>query len=156
MLKITVCSFGQKMPSWVNQATQELQKRLIGKIQLEWLDLPLIKRSNNQALNQVLEKEYQILTANIPPKAYLIALDPEGHSFSSPDLATKIAHISNINSHLCLVIGGPEGLHPKLKAMAEEKWSLSPLTFSHPLVRLVILESLFRTWCIMNNHPFHK
>lgn len=144
------------MPLWLNQACQELQKRLVGKFQVEWIDLPLCKRSTTQSLNQVLEKEYQMLVANIPPKAYLVALDPQGSLFSSEEMATKVNHISQHHSHLCLVIGGPEGLHSKIKTLAQEKWSLSPLTFSHPLVRLVILESLFRTWCIMNNHPFHK
>lgn len=156
MLKITILSFGQKMPAWVLTACHDMQKRLAGKINLEWIDLPLVKRGSNQQLTQVLDKEYQCLMAQLPAKAHVVALDPEGKLSSSKALAQRIAQIQQVNSHLCLVIGGPEGLHPKFKAMVDEKWSLSPLTFSHPLVRLVILETIFRSWCIMNNHPFHK
>ena len=146
MLKITILSFGQKMPDWLLTASNDMQKRLAGKINLEWICLPLVRRGNQQQLNQILEKEYQCLLDNLPAKAHLVALDPEGKRYDSRQLAQRIEEIQRLNSHLCLVIGGPEGLHPKFKSMVEEKWSLSPLTFSHPLVRLVILESIFRSW----------
>jgi len=156
MLKITVCSIGQKMPAWVNQASIELLKRFEHKIQIEWIELPLIKRTTPQQLEQILEKEYLSLINVIPEKAYLIILDADGKQYSSEQFAKKMSDLQLTHSHWCFVIGGPEGIHPKLKSIAQEKWSLSPLTFTHPLVRLILLESLFRSWCILNNHPYHK
>lgn len=156
MLKITVCSIGQKMPKWLSEASSEHLKRLEHKIQMEWIELPLIKRTTHSQLTQILEKEYQSIVSTIPDKSYVIALDALGKSFSSEKLAEKMDELQHTHSHWCIIIGGPEGLHPKLLQVANEKWSLSPLTFTHPLVRLILLESLFRSWCILNNHPYHK
>jgi 23S rRNA (pseudouridine1915-N3)-methyltransferase len=156
MLKITICSIGQKMPIWVNEATTELLKRFEHKIQIEWVELPLIKRTTPSQLDQILEKEYVNLLNTIPEKAYLIVLDANGKTFSSEQLSSKMSDLQQQYSHWCFIIGGPEGIHPKLKQIAKEKWSLSSLTFTHPLVRLILLESLFRSWCILNNHPYHK
>lgn len=156
MLKITICSIGQKMPKWVDDASKELSKRLDKKIQIEWIELPLIRRTTDNQLAQVIEKEYQSFLNVIPPKAYLIALDANGDSFHSEGLASRMSFLQNLHSHWCIVIGGPEGLHPLLKEKAKEKWSLSPLTFPHPMVRLILLESLYRSWCILHNHPYHK
>lgn len=156
MQKITICAVGQKMPKWVNEASQELAKRLHQKMQLEWIELPLIKRSGIQQLSQILEKEYQLFLEAIPPKAHLISLDAKGKLYSSEQLANRMSELQQHTSHWCIIIGGPEGLHPELKAKAEESWSFSPLTFPHPLVRLILLESLYRSWCIQHNHPYHK
>ena len=156
MLKITVCSIGQKMPKWLNEATSEHLKRLEHKIQIDWIELPLIKRTTSSQLSQILEKEYHSIMSAIPDKTYIIALDAQGQTFSSEKLAAKMDDLQQLHSHWCIIIGGPEGLHPKLLKHAHEKWSLSPLTFTHPLVRLVLLESIFRSWCILNNHPYHK
>ncbi|HBB53264.1 MAG TPA: 23S rRNA (pseudouridine(1915)-N(3))-methyltransferase RlmH [Legionellales bacterium] len=156
MLKITICCIGQKMPKWVDMAHTELSKRLERKIQVEWIEIPLIKRTASTHLSQILEKEYQLLLDSIPPKAHIICLDAKGKNYSSEGLADRMKELQQIHSHWCIVIGGPEGLHPALKEKASEMWSLSSLTFPHPLVRLILLESLYRSWCILNNHPYHK
>lgn len=156
MLKITVVAVGQKMPKWVNDASHELMKRLDNKIQIEWIECPLIKRTNPQQLNQILEKEYHAMLDSIPTKAHIISLDAGGKLYNSEDLADKMSFLLNSHSHWCFLIGGPEGLHPELKAKAHESWSLSKLTFPHPMVRLLLLESLYRSWCILHHHPYHK
>ena len=156
MLKITVVAIGQKMPKWVDEASSELMKRLDRKIQIEWIECPLIKRTNPQHLSQILEKEYHQMLDCIPSKAHSISLDAKGKLYSSEDLAAKMSYLLNLHSHWCILIGGPEGLHPELKVKAHESWSLSKLTFPHPMVRLILLESLYRSWCILNNHPYHK
>ena len=156
MLKITICSIGQKMTKWVDEASKELSKRLDKKIQIEWIELPLIKRTTDNKLSQIIEKEYESFLNAIPPKAYLIALDANGSNFNSEELANRMSTLQQHYSHWCIVIGGPEGLHPLLKKKAQEMWSLSPLTFPHPMVRLILLESIYRSWCIQHNHPYHK
>jgi len=156
MLKITVVAIGQKMPKWVNEASLELMKRLDKKIAIEWIECPLIKRTNPQQLSQILEKEYQVMLDSIPSKAHIISLDASGKLYNSEDLADRMSNLLNTNSHWCILIGGPEGLHPQLKAKAHESWSLSKLTFPHPMVRLILLETIYRCWCILHNHPYHK
>ena len=156
MLKITIVAIGQKMPKWVDEASLELMKRLDKKIQIEWIECPLIKRTSSQQLHQILEKEYHQMLDVIPSKAHMISLDAQGKSYSSEALAARMSCLLNRHSHWCILIGGPEGLHPALKVKAHESWSLSALTFPHTMVRLILLESLYRSWCILNNHPYHK
>lgn len=156
MLKISICSIGQKMPKWVEVGSAELSKRLENKIMLNWQELPLIKRSHENQLTQILAKESQAMLDSIPNKAHIITLDASGKIFTSESLAERMSELIQVHSNWCILIGGPEGLHSDVKQRAHESWSLSKLTFPHPMVRLILLESLYRSWCILHNHPYHK
>ncbi len=156
MLKLTVISLGNKMPDWVLQGTNEYAKRFSDGIQLKLLEIPLIRRSKTSDLTRILEKETALIKEAIPSNTRLIALDIEGKSFSSEDLALKITKLQHISSHFCFLIGGPEGLSQEILQLCDERWSLSKLTLPHPLVRILLLETLYRAWSIINNHPYHK
>ncbi|AHE66665.1 23S rRNA (pseudouridine(1915)-N(3))-methyltransferase RlmH [Legionella oakridgensis] len=156
MLKITLITLGNKMPSWVNEAVGDYKKRLQDGIALTLVEIPLLRRGKSADLARILEKEATLMTTAIPQGARLIALDMTGESFSSEQLAHKIEQLQHINSHLCFLIGGPEGLCRKLLARCDERWSLSTLTLPHPLVRIVFIEAIYRAWSILQNHPYHK
>lgn len=147
---------GNKMPTWVEGASEEFIKRLQDGIQINLIEIPLSKRGKSTDLLRILEKEMQLMRAAIPMHARIIALDKGGHMFSSEQLATKIQQLQHITSHLCFLIGGPEGLAPELLALCHEKWSLSTLTFPHTIARIVLLETLYRAWSILQHHPYHK
>jgi len=84
-------------------------------------------------------------------------LDVAGQSWNSPQLAQFLSkHLGNDPRRLTFVIGGYGGLSKDLKARAELKWSLSPLTFTHEMTRLLVVEQLYRAMCILNNHPYSK
>lgn len=144
------------MPGWVEQGTNDYAKRFNDGIQLKFIEIPLVRRSKSSDLQRIMEKESALIQQAIPSNCHLIALDSTGKSFTSEELATKITQLQQINSHLCLVIGGPEGLSADVLALCKERWSLSKLTLPHPLVRIFIVETLYRAWSIMNNHPYHK
>jgi 23S rRNA (pseudouridine1915-N3)-methyltransferase len=156
MLKITILAFGNKMPAWVVQAVQEYSKRLQDGIALNLVELPLLRRSKSTDLNRTMEKEMALMSASIPNNARLIALDIQGETFSSEQLAIKLEQIQHISSHLCLLIGGPEGLARSLIERCNERWSLSKLTLPHTIARIVLLEAIYRAWSILHNHPYHK
>ncbi len=156
MLKITLIALGNKMPSWVEHAVKEFTKRLQDGIAVTIAEIPLLRRGKSTDLSRIMEKEMVMMMAAIPNGARIIALDISGESFSSEQLADKLAHLQHINSHLCFLIGGPEGLSPPLIARSDERWSLSKLTLPHTLVRIVLLETLYRAWSILHNHPYHK
>lgn len=156
MLKITVITLGNKMPDWVTQGSNDYLKRFNDGIQLKIIEIPLIRRSKSSDLARILEKESSLIKESIPNNARVIALDIEGKSFSSEDLAIKITQLQQISSHFCFLIGGPEGLSDELLQQSDERWSLSKLTLPHPLVRIILLETLYRAWCIINKHPYHK
>jgi len=156
MLKISLICCGNKMPSWVNEGVAEFSKRLQEHASFNLVEIPLTKRGKSTDLTRILEKEAALMTDAIPSGARIIALEIGGESFSSEQLAAKLERIQQINSHFCFLIGGPEGLAPALLANAHERWSLSPLTLPHPLVRIVLLETLYRAFSIIHNHPYHK
>jgi 23S rRNA (pseudouridine1915-N3)-methyltransferase len=156
MLKITIIAFGNKMPNWVSDAVQEFSKRLQDGISLTLTEIPLTRRGKGTDLNRILEKEMGLMNAAIPQNSRIIALDLKGESFSSEQLAHKIEQLQHITSHLCFLIGGPEGLPTPILERSNERWSLSKLTLPHTLARIVLLEALYRAWSILHNHPYHK
>ncbi len=147
---------GNKMPAWVDQAVAEFSKRLHDNVFLNIIEIPLIRRNKTSDLKRIMDREMQMITAAIPIAARLIALDITGKAFTSQQLAEKISQIQHITSHLCFLIGGPEGLSPFLVAKCDERWSLSNLTLPHTIVRIVLLEALYRAMSILQNHPYHK
>ncbi|MGC1181450.1 23S rRNA (pseudouridine(1915)-N(3))-methyltransferase RlmH [Legionella sp.] len=156
MLKITVITLGNKMPNWVIQGSNDYAKRFNDGIQLKIIEIPLIRRSKSSDLARIMEKEAALIKATIPHGTRLIALEIKGVSLSSEELAVKITQLQQTSSHLCFLIGGPEGLSQELLKLSDERWSLSKLTLPHPLVRIILLETLYRAWSIINNHPYHK
>ena len=156
MLKFTLIALGNKMPEWVTQASQEFIKRLSDSIQIQLIEIPIHSRGKSSDLIRILEKEQRLIKAAIPPQVYLIALDRLGKQFSSEQLSAKLAQLQHISSHLCCIIGGPEGIAPELLELCNERWSLSSLTMPHTIARIVLLETLYRSWSILQNHPYHK
>lgn len=144
------------MPGWVNEASNEFRKRLQEFASCNLVEIPLIKRGKATDLTRILEKEAAQILQAIPSASHVIALDPYGESISSEKLAIKIEALQHRSSHLCFIIGGPEGLAPEVLARSNERWSLSELTLPHPIVRIVLLEALYRGWTIIHNHPYHK
>ena len=156
MLKITVISLGNKMPDWVVQGSNEYAKRFKDGISFKMIEIPLIARTKCSDLSRILEKEANLIRQAIPANCHLIAMDSTGKSFTSEQLAERISQLQQTTSHLCFLIGGPEGLAAELIKLAHECWSLSRLTLPHPLVRIFLTESLYRSISIIGNHPYHK
>jgi len=156
MLKITIVAMGHKMPRWVLDATDDYLKRLTDGISVSIIEIPLLKRNKGTSLHKILDQEHLLMQSKIPQHARVIALDKSGNMPSSEGLADKIKHLMSCSSHLCYLIGGPEGIHPTLLEQCHERWSLSALTFPHTIARIVVIETLYRAWSILNNHPYHK
>jgi 23S rRNA (pseudouridine1915-N3)-methyltransferase len=155
-MKITIITLGNKMPSWVEQAAKEYTKRLKEWVAVTVIEIPLLKRGKSSDLSRILEKEMIMMNATIPSGAHIISLDSQGESFTSEQLALKIERLQQVTSHICFLIGGPEGLAKELLAKSNEQWSLSLLTLPHTLVRVTLLEALYRAWSIIHHHPYHK
>lgn len=156
MLKITIVALGNKMPHWVMEGTKDYAKRFGDAIQLKIIEIPLMRRGKSTDINRILEKESDLMLAAIPQGARRIALEIAGKTFSSEGLASTLSQLQQQSSHLCFLIGGPEGLSRAVLALVDERWSLSQLTLPHPLVRIILLETLYRAWSILQNHPYHK
>jgi 23S rRNA (pseudouridine1915-N3)-methyltransferase len=155
-MRIRIIAVGTKMPDWVEQGYSEYAKRMPREINVEMVELPLALRSKNSDIAKAMEKEGEAMLATIGKGEQVIALDVKGKAWSTEHLAEQLATWKMSGANYCLLIGGPDGLAPAALALASVKWSLSPLTLPHPLVRILVIEQLYRACTILQNHPYHK
>ena len=155
-MKVRILSVGTKMPAWVQEGIAEYQKRLVADLDFSLIEIPMAKRTKNSNSDQCRKKESDALLASIRSEDYVIALDVSGKSFSTEDLVGKIVDFRQRGENLSLLIGGPDGLGAECLTRASERWSLSALTFPHPLVRVVIIEQFYRAISIIKGHPYHR
>ena len=144
------------MPDWVEQGYAEYAKRMPRECVVEMVELPLAQRTKNTDIAKAMEKEGESMLAMIGKGEQVIVLDVKGKSWSTEQLAENMASWKMSGSNYCLLIGGPDGLAPACLAIASAKWSLSALTLPHPLVRILVIEQLYRACTILQNHPYHK
>ena len=155
-MKIQLIAVGQKMPDWVEKGYQEFARRLRGDVQLQLTEIPAGKRGKNADIERILAKEGELTLAAIPKGNRVVTLEVTGKPWTTPQLATQLANWRMDGRDVSLLVGGPEGLAPSCIALSEAKWSLSALTLPHPLVRVIVAESLYRAWSLNNNHPYHR
>lgn len=154
-MKIQLIAVGVKMPSWVNEGFREYQRRFPKEMPLELIEIPAGKRGKNADIKRILDKEGELMLAECG-KSMIVTLDIPGKPWDTPQLAEQLESWKQDGRDVSLLIGGPEGLSSAVKAAAERSWSLSPLTLPHPLVRVVVAESLYRAWSLSANHPYHR
>lgn len=155
-MKLMLMAVGTKMPDWVQIGFQEYARRFPRELLLELCEIPAQKRGKNADIKRILQQEGERMLAAVPKGARIITLEVTGQRWDSPTLATKLTQWQLDGRDVCLLVGGPEGLAPDCIAASEGKWSLSALTLPHPLVRIVLAESLYRAWSICTNHPYHR
>lgn len=155
-MKIKLLAVGEHMPAWVKQAYLEYAKRLPSSLTLELQEISLIKRSKNADLQRLMRDEGKQMLASIAPTDKVIALTIDGQNYSSEELANEVKQWQAEGNNIALLIGGPEGLTTECLARANNRWSLSNLTFPHQLVRIIIAEQIYRAWTILQGHPYHR
>lgn len=155
-MKIRLIAVGGKMPNWVELGVAEYQKRLPLDFSLSISEVPLANRSKNSPLAPAMEKEAKALLEACGKNDYIVALDVKGQTLSTENLAKKFNGVREDGRNISLLIGGPDGLTKACLDAADACWSLSALTFPHPIVRVVIVEQIYRVWSILNNHPYHR
>lgn len=155
-MRIHLIAVGTRMPTWVTQGYEEFARRLPADCALQLTEIPAGKRGKNADIPRILRQEGERMLAALPKSACVVAMDVKGAAWSTEQLATTLDEWRQAGRDIALLVGGPEGLAPECLARAEQRWSLSPLTLPHPLVRVVIAEQLYRAWSILVNHPYHR
>lgn len=155
-MKLTLIAVGTKMPAWVTQGFEEYCRRFPRDMSFHLVEIPPGKRGKNADIARILEKEGELTMAAIPKGSRIVTLEVEGRSWTTPQLAKQMTNWQMDGRDVVFLVGGPEGLAPQCIKASEQKWSLSPLTLPHPMVRIIVAESLYRAWSINNNHPYHR
>ncbi len=144
------------MPGWVQQGYNEYAKRLPRECELVLKEIVPGKRGKNSDIDRIVRDEGKRMIAAIPPKSHVVILDIPGKAWTTEDLAVAVRRWQENTQQVALMVGGPEGLSEQVVDIARESWSLSRLTFPHPLVRIVVAEQIYRAWSIVHNHPYHR
>ena len=155
-MNIHLLAVGNRMPSWVNEGYSEYAKRLPAECSLRLHEIVPARRGKNSDIERSIRDEGQRLLAAIPKGASVIALDVRGKAWSTEQLAEQLAGWLQGGTDIALLVGGPDGLSEECRASARSRWSLSPLTLPHPLVRVILSEQIYRAWSLLNNHPYHR
>ena len=160
MLNIRIICVGKLKEKFYTAASEEYLKRLSAYCKAEVIELPEAKRSSDPSQKEIegaMLKEASAIEDRIPQGAMVVAMCIEGKLYSSEDMAGLInrAALSG-TSRLCFIIGGSDGLHDSVKARAQVRMSMSPMTFPHHLARVMLLEQIYRGFKINEGSKYHK
>ncbi len=144
------------MPDWVDAGFREYSKRLPQECRLNLIEVPASSRSKTTNLVRALKEEGDRLLNAVPKNCLVIALEVSGRQHSTESLAEEMRAWMSQGRDVSLLIGGADGLAPACLERAEKRWSLSRLTFPHPLVRVVLAEQIYRAWSVLIGHPYHR
>ncbi|MCF8370009.1 MAG: 23S rRNA (pseudouridine(1915)-N(3))-methyltransferase RlmH [Bacteroidales bacterium] len=155
-MKITLLLIGKTDKSYIKEAVEVYAKRLVHYIPFEMQVIPDIKNAKKQSTDQLKQKEGEAILSALSPGAELILLDEGGKEFSSTGFAALLEKkMITGTRQLCFVIGGAYGFSPEVYQKADMKFSLSKMTFSHQMVRMIFVEQLYRAFTIIKGEPYH-
>ena len=155
-MRLLLLAIGQRMPAWVSAGYEEYARRMPPHLRLELIERAASPWAARGDVARAMREEAQALRAAVPKGARMIALDERGTAWSTRRLSEHLAGWQQDGRDLALLVGGADGLDPALRAEADQRWSLSPLTLPHPLVRIVLAEQLYRAWSLLAGHPYHR
>ncbi|KAA0014302.1 23S rRNA (pseudouridine(1915)-N(3))-methyltransferase RlmH [Billgrantia pellis] len=155
-MKVRLMAVGTRMPGWVSEGVEEYRKRLPRDFSLEVEEIAPGQRGKNADVARAVALEAQRIRERLRGDEITVALEVEGQAWSTRRLAREAEEWRLAGRDVALLIGGPDGLCPQLSASADRRWSLSPLTLPHPLVRVILAEQLYRAWTLLVGHPYHR
>ena len=160
MFTITLLTMGKLKEKFYLSAAEEYAKRLKGYCEFQLLELPEYRLPENPSQAEIaagLEKEADLILSKLPKNAWFCVFTPEGKTISSEDFAQKLKDVKLCGkSSACFLIGSSFGISPRIKALADFKLSMGPMTFPHHLARIMVLEQLYRAEAIQAGSKYHK
>lgn len=154
-MKLWVVAVGLRVPDWAATAWDDYAKRFPPELRVELKAVKTEPRASRK-LDALLLAERERIEAAIPKGCRVVALDERGTALTTVGLAAKLTHWQLEGDDVALVIGGPDGLDPAFRQGAHERIRLSDLTLPHAMVRVLLVEQLYRAWSINANHPYHR
>ena len=154
-MKLLLVAVGQRQPGWADAAYAEFAKRFPPEMRLELKTVKAEPRGAKTA-EQLMAAEATRIEAALPKGARRVVLDEHGARVTTVQLAARLTAWLHDGRDVALLVGGPDGLAPSLKASADETLRLSELTLPHAFVRVLLAEALYRAWTVTINHPYHR
>jgi len=154
-VRLLIVAVGQRVPDWAQTAWDDYAKRFPFEIKVELKAVKTEPRAS-KSLETIYAAERARIEAAIPKGCRIVALDERGTTLTTMALAGKLTDWQLLGGDVALVIGGPDGLEPAFRQAAHERIRLSDLTLPHAMVRVLLIEQLYRAWSINANHPYHR
>ncbi len=154
-MKLLIVAVGQRVPDWAQTAWDDYAKRFPPELRVE-LKAVKTEPRGSRTVEQLMSAERKRIEESIPKGTRIVALDERGTPLSTMALAAKLKDWQLGGDDVALVIGGPDGLEPAFRRAAHERIRLSDLTLPHAMVRVLLIEQLYRAWSINANHPYHR
>ena len=154
-MRLVIVAVGQRVPDWAQTAWDDYAKRFPHELKVE-LKAVKTEPRGSKTVEQLYAAERKRIEEAIPKGARIVALDERGTSLRTTALAERLKEWQLGGGDVVLVIGGPDGLDPEFRQAAHERVRLSDLTLPHAMVRVLLIEQLYRAWSINANHPYHR
>jgi len=155
-VRCRVIAAGTRLPEWVNEGFREYQKRLRTPLVLDLVEIPVAVRRAGENPQRSIAREGEHMLAALGKEDYVVALEVNAKSMTSEQLSVWLSERLREARPLALLIGGPDGLSDTCRVRANQRWSLSPLTLPHGLVRVVLAEQIYRAMSMLAGHPYHR
>jgi 23S rRNA (pseudouridine1915-N3)-methyltransferase len=155
-MRIRLLAAGTRMPAWIDAGYQAYATRLPHECRLELKEIPLGRRSRGADLKKAIASEGDRMLSALTPSERIVALEVSGRALDTPQLSRHLDEWMQDGRDIAMLVGGPDGLAPVCLQRAEFRWSLSPLTLPHGLVRIVVAEQLYRAFSLLRGHPYHR
>lgn len=154
-MRLVIIAVGQKMPDWAQTAWDDYAKRFPPELKIELKAIKTETRGS-KTVPQLMAAERERIEAAIPRGARIVALDERGTRLTTVALAERLKSWQLEGDDVALLIGGPDGLDPALRAAAHEQIRLSDMTLPHAFARVLLVEQLYRAWSVNAGHPYHR
>lgn len=154
-MKLLIVAVGQRVPDWAQTAYDDYAKRFPPELRVE-LKAVKTEPRGSKTLETLLAAERDRILAALPKGCRVVVLDERGTSLSTLALAQQLKQWQLASDDVALVIGGPDGLEPGFRASAHQRIRLSDFTLPHAMVRVLLIEQLYRAWSVNANHPYHR
>ncbi len=154
-MKLVIVAVGQKVPDWAQTAYDDYAKRFPPELRVE-LKAVKTEPRGSKTVETLWAAERQRIEAALPRGARVVALDERGTALTTQALAQQLRQWQQGGDDVALIIGGPDGLDPAFRDAAHQRVRLSDLTLPHAMVRVLLIEQLYRAWSINANHPYHR
>lgn len=154
-MKLLIVAVGQRVPDWAQTAYDDYVKRFPPELKVELKTVKTEPRGS-KTLETLLAAERERIEAVLPRGCRVVALDERGTALTTKALAQQLQQWQLESDDVALLIGGPDGLDPTLRAAAHQRIRLSDLTLPHAMVRVLLIEQLYRAWSVNANHPYHR
>ena len=155
-MRITLIQTGKTRDPFINEGVEEFRKRMARYAPFTIMTLPDLKNSRNMNMKEVQQKEGEVLLKRIRSDDFVVLLDERGDVYDSITFAKHLNALEGRVNHLLFVIGGAYGFSEEVYSRSDEMMSLSRLTFSHQLVRVIFMEQLYRAFTILKGDPYHN